>query len=97
MGILINFLRGVFAFIFTKAVPKFFLFFGLFFLVAEFTPVLLDIMGIDSWLKSISSLFGSLPSGVLYFMSVLKIGTGLNIVLSAFVVRFIIRRIPLMG
>ena len=97
MGILIQFLRSIFQFIFTKAVPKFFLFFGLFYLVAEFTPVLIDMMGIDKNFSSISALFGSLPNGMLYFMAMIKIGAGLKIVFSALITRFIIRRIPFMG
>lgn len=94
MGKLLSSLLG---FIFKKTVPKFFLFFGLFFLVLEFTPVLIDLVGGNALIAQISNSLGSIPSDVGYFISVFRIDTGLKILLSAYVTRFIIRRIPLMG
>ena len=97
MGLLITFLKGILSFIFTKTVPKFFFFAGLYYVVLEFTPVIISLIGGDAFVQNINSALSSLPSGVLYFMSLFKLGTGLEIVLSAYVVRFIIKRIPIIG
>ena len=97
MGAILSFLKGVVSFVFGKTIPKFFAFFALYFIVLEFTPVLANLIGLDSLANSISNLFGGLPSGVLYFLAIFKVGTGLKIVFSAYVIRFIIRRIPVIG
>jgi len=41
--------------------------------------------------------FSSVASTLGYFMSPFKIGTGLGFILSAYVIRFLIRRIPIIG
>lgn len=84
-------------FIFVKTVPKFFLFFGLFYLVFEFTPVLISIVGGDALILRINGLFSSIPGEVAYFLSFFQIAYGAKVVISAYITRFIIRRIPLMG
>ena len=38
-----------------------------------------------------------LPSDVIYYLQVFHVGTGLTIIFAAYVVRFIIRRIPFIG
>ncbi|MEG9490853.1 DUF2523 family protein [Mannheimia indoligenes] len=90
-------LSAILDFIFKKTVPKFFLFFALFFLVAEFTPILIDIAGGRELIANLSSSFASLPSDIAYFLTPFRIDRGLELVISAYITRFIIRRIPLMG
>lgn len=97
MKSLITFLIGIVDFIFSKTIPKFFLFAGLYFAVLEFTPALIGLIGGQSLISNIQTLFNNIPSGALYFLSLFKVATGLKIVLSAYIVRFIIRRIPLIG
>ncbi|MDH3001579.1 hypothetical protein A1D23_03015 [Chelonobacter oris] len=84
-------------FIFKKTVPKFLLFFALYFLVAEFTPVILKMMGGAEFFSTVSGIFSSLPEGVSYFLGLFRVELGFYLVFSAYVTRFIIRRIPLMG
>lgn len=90
-------LSSILSFIFKKTVPKFFLFFGLFFLVAEFTPILIELVGGRELIANLSSSFASLPSDIAYFLTPFHIDRGLELVISAYITRFIIRRIPLMG
>ena len=52
---------------------------------------------VPSWLSAAPADFSSLPPWVVYFASALQIGPGLSIVVSAYVARFILRRIPLVG
>lgn len=97
MPAILIFLKGIVTFIFTKTVPKFFAFFALYFIVAEFTPILFDLIGADEAISQISQLFGGLSSVVLYFFSIFKVGTGLQLILAAYITRFVIRRIPVIG
>lgn len=94
MGKLLSQLLG---FIFKKSVPKFFLFFALFYLVSEFVPVLVEIIGGRELLTNLSSAIGNIPSGVAYFLSPFRLDIGVKVVVTAYITRFIIRRIPLMG
>lgn len=84
-------------FIFRKTVPKFFLFFALFYLVLEFTPVLMRWVGGDEMILSLNSSLGAIPSTVGYFLEPFRIDLGLKLIVSALITRFIIRRVPLMG
>jgi len=63
----------------------------------EALSALLHSIPVPSWLASAGGWFSGLPSGVVYFSQALEIPTGLTIVLAAFVLRFLIRRIPLIG
>ncbi|MCX2960258.1 DUF2523 family protein [Rodentibacter caecimuris] len=97
MGVILAFLKGSLAFVFGKMIPKFFAFFALYFIVAEFTPVLFDLIGANEAISNITRLFGGLPTMALYFLSLLKLGTGMQIIFSAYITRFVIRRIPVIG
>lgn len=81
-------------FVFRTAIVKFVLFFGLFYVVTEFVPVL------ASWLPdsaNLSAAFGQQTPHVWFFLDIFEVTTGVSMLLSAWVTRFIIRRIPLLG
>ncbi len=81
-------------FIFRTVIVKFVLFFGLFFVVHEFVPVL------ASWLPDAASLtaaFGAQSPHVWYFLDLFEVAAGTSMLLSAWITRFIILRIPLIG
>lgn len=85
------------SFIFRKAVPKFFMFTALFYIVLEFTPVLINWVAGSDVINSLAASLGSIPNDVGYFLQPFKIDLGLKMVCSAYITRFIIRRVPLMG
>lgn len=58
---------------------------------------LIEAIPVPDFMQNLSSLFASMPSGVAYFASALQLGTGVTIILSALVIRFVIRRIPVIG
>lgn len=41
--------------------------------------------------------FSSVPSSVIYFAEAFQIGTGISMVLGAYLLRFILRRLPFIG
>ncbi len=57
----------------------------------------LDGLPIASTAEQAAHLFDAIPSVVWYFMNMLSIQYGLPIVLGAYLIRFFIRRLPVIG
>lgn len=93
-GIMTSVLYGVLGFLLRSVVVKFTVFFALYFIVQEFVPLILDM--VNRQLPLLALISGT-PDSLKYFFAVFKIIDGINIILSAFVTRFIIRRIPVIG
>lgn len=58
---------------------------------------ILNAIPVPTWFSGASGAIASIPPGVLYFTSTLHIGTGVGIMVAAYTIRFIIRRIPIIG
>lgn len=60
-------------------------------------PVLISFL--PNWFStgSITNAFQNIPSGIWYFLDLLSLNEGLSLVLTAYVTRFLIRRIPFIG
>lgn len=93
-GILFSAINTALGFIFRSFIVKFVLFFALYFVTSEFVPVLMNLLPDSSFL---TSAFLNIPPSVAYFLHLFMIPTGISMVLSAYVTRFIIRRIPIIG
>ncbi|CAH5273611.1 hypothetical protein AI2852V1_2283 [Escherichia coli] len=93
-GIMTSVLYGVLGFLLRSVIVKFTVFFALYFIVQEFVPLILDMVNRQ---LPLLALISSIPDSLKYFFSVFKVIDGINIILSAFVTRFIIRRIPVIG
>lgn len=57
----------------------------------------IEAIPMPSWATSGGSLFSSIPGSVGYFLSVMEFDFGVSVIASAYVLRFLIRRIPLIG
>jgi hypothetical protein len=93
-GILVSAFNFILTWLVRSVLVKFVLFFGLYFVTTEFLQV------IASLLPNASSLNGSLSAiagNTSYFLDVFALQTGLSLVVSAYVTRFVIRRIPIIG
>lgn len=66
-------------------------------LLYEGLSVVINAIPVPSWLSGAGSVFASIPSGVAFFTASLHIVDGIAIVLSAYGLRFLIRRIPFIG
>lgn len=87
----VNFLLG---FLLRSVIVKFILYFGLFFVVTEFVQIITPL------LPNSSGLFGSLmsiPASVWYFLDLFNVSVAIPALLSAYVTRFVIRRLPIIG
>ena len=52
---------------------------------------------VPDFFTSASNAFGSVPSEVVFFADAFQIGPGVTMVLGAYLLRFILRRIPFIG
>lgn len=93
-GILLSALNVVLGFIVRSVLVKFVFFFGLYFITSEFIPVLVGLLPNSN---ALSSAFQSLPSSVAYFLNMFMVPQGITMIFSAYVTRFLIRRIPVIG
>ncbi|MDE8035765.1 DUF2523 family protein [Actinobacillus equuli subsp. equuli] len=98
MGAIISFLArsfsGMLSFFFTTVVVKFFVFAIIFIVVSEVVPILFEVFLPKGELKAY---FDSIPVEAAFFLSVFKIDVGIKMIFSAYVTRFMIRRIPFIG
>lgn len=95
-GILLSAFNSVLAFVLRSVLVKFVVFFGLFFVTTEFVQVLTS-SGLLPSASSLSGVMGGVPAGVWYFLDLFSFSTGFSALISAWVTRFIIRRIPIIG
>jgi hypothetical protein len=93
-GILISAFNTVLAFLLRSVLVKFVFYFALYFVTTEFVAILLSLLPTSS---SLNGAFSSIPSSVWYFLDLFQISFGLPLIISAFVTRFMIRRIPIIG
>lgn len=66
-------------------------------LVVFLVPYAVDQLSQFIGVSALTSAFSSLPEGVWYFVDLMRLDFGLPWVLSAFVARFLIRRLPVIG
>ncbi|QLB14723.1 hypothetical protein A6B39_04280 [Mannheimia granulomatis] len=98
MGAVISFLAksfsGILSFLLNTIVVKFFVFAMIFLVISEVVPVLFDVFLPEADLQQY---FDGIPSEALFFLSAFKIDSGVQMILSAYLTRFMIRRIPFVG
>lgn len=57
----------------------------------------LDLLPIGSYFDGSANLFASIPSSVWFFMNMFQVKFGITTILGAYLIRFLIRRIPGIG
>lgn len=95
-AILISAFNATLGFVFRTIVVKFLILFAVFFIIQAFVPVLQS-AGLLPNAANLSAGFSSLPAGVWYFLHAFALDVGLPMLLSAWVARFILRRIPFLN
>lgn len=66
-------------------------------LVMAALAALIQAIPVPDFVNQIPSLFSSLPQGVLWGFYLFNFAAGVAIIVSAYVIRFLIRRIPIIG
>lgn len=93
-GIVVAAINSALVFIFRSVVLKTIVFFSLYYVVSSFVSYLSDKLPTVS---NIDTLFNNMPDFFMYFFQVFECSTGFSLLLSAWILRFMIRRIPVIG
>jgi len=93
-GILLSALFSIMGWIFRSVIVKFVAFFALFFVATEFISYLAPKLPGGS---SLTQAFNNIPAGIWWIFDMFKLGTGVQMCLAAYVTRFAIRRMPVVG
>lgn len=90
-------LAPVAGFFMRAAVIKFFVVSAIVAALAVLVPMVIDLLGAAGLTVMLNSAFGGLPPGVWYFIDLLQFNYGLPVLITAYVSRFLIRRLPIVG
>lgn len=93
-GILVSAVNFLLGFVLRGIIVKFVIAFLLFWGVTLMAEVLVPLL---PQVSAVSSALSDIPPGVWWFLDVFAIEQGLPLVISAYLTRFVIRRIPLIG
>lgn len=93
-GIFVSALNFILGWVFKSVIVKFVLYFGLWFVATEFIAIVSSHLPLAS---ALTSAFGGLDSGFWWFADMFGLSYGLPMMIGAYVTRFAIRRIPLIG
>lgn len=83
--------------VFDVVIIKFVVMGVLYIVVYELTPLILEQTTSSINPSGLTTLFIAIPPGVWFFMDFMAIDVGLPLMIVAYVARFLIRRIPLIG
>jgi hypothetical protein len=95
-GILVSAGNVLLGFLLRSVIAKFFLYFALYFFVTE-AVAFLQSAGVFPTASSLSSAFGSIGADAWYFLDLFGFSAGAPLIVSAYVTRFVIRRLPVIG
>lgn len=93
-GILLSAGNALLGWLVRGAVVKFVVFMALYWIVFELVSVLVGMLPDSS---NLNSAFAGISAATWYFLDLFAFSTGFPLVVSAFVTRFIVRRIPVIG
>jgi len=87
----------IISWIFRQIVIKFVVFGALFAVVALLVPIAVGYLGSFISPTGLDGAFSALPPGIWWFLDIFRMDFGFPLVISAFVSRFLIRRLPVIG
>lgn len=94
LSALANWLKSILEQIATWVIDLIFMLFGWLWGALLF---LLDSLGLAEQIHNSAAAFEAIPDSVWYFMNMFQIQFGLGAILAAYVIRFMIRRLPVIG
>lgn len=87
----------VLGWVFREIVVKFMVFTALYVLIAFLVPYAVGYLAPFIGGGSLSNAFAFLPAGAWFFIDFFRLDYGIPLLISAFVARFLIRRLPVIG
>lgn len=97
MGSLIQVLLAAFSWLIRGSVVKIIIISAIFWLLSYLTPWLLSYLAPWLGVDSLTASFSSIPASVWFFLDFFALDVGIPLIISAYVTRFLIRRIPVIG
>lgn len=83
--------------IFRDIVVKFLVLSAIFAVTAVLVPIVIGLIVPFINTAVLSNAFAQLPSGIWFFLDFFNLGFGLPLLISAWITRFVIRRLPVIG
>jgi hypothetical protein len=80
-----------------EVMVKFIVLAGLFAAVSVLMPIVVSVAGSVVSPTSLTSAWSALPAGLWWFLDWFQVGFGVPIVIAAWLSRFVIRRLPVVG
>jgi hypothetical protein len=90
-------LSAAFGFLIREAVVKFLIFTGLYLLIAFLVPYAIEFISPFIGVSSLTDSFNMVSPGVWFFVDFFRLDFGVPLLISAFIARFLIRRLPIVG
>lgn len=92
-------IQSMLSWVFRAVVIKFTAAMAVFGAAAFMWPILIAVIGLCGCLSisAFDTALSHIPSGVWWFISLFNVAAGLKIIVCAFVTRFLIRRLPVIG
>lgn len=90
-------LRYLFNLVFRVSAIKFAVFTAVYWLITALWDLAKSLLGEMDWFTGLPTLIASLPSGFLFYLQLFRLDVGLPMIVAAMVIRFGIRRLPIIG
>lgn len=90
-------LAPVLAFLLREVVVKFVVMAAIFIAVSELMPLVLGFVAPFILPGSLTSAFSAISAGVWFFLDLARLDYGLPLMISAYIARFSVRRVPVVG
>lgn len=87
----------VVSWIFKEVLLKFVVMGSIYVAVSGLSPLVIQYMGDFIYPQFLTSAFAGIPSGVWFFLDFFALDLGLPLMISAYIARFLIRRLPVIG
>lgn len=91
---IMNYLYGLLV---RVATVKFFIFTAVYWLLTKLYDIAKAALGDTSWFTNLPNLITGLPSDWLFYLKLFRLDVGLPMIIAAYVVKFTIRRLPIIG
>lgn len=95
-GILFSAFNAMLGWVFRGLVVKFVIFTILFMIVSSFISYIVSSNVLPNF-ANVQNMASSIPSSVAYLFQIFQIWTGVGMIITAYIARFMIRRIPIIG
>lgn len=90
-------LAPLISWIFRTVVIKFVVLTAIFAVLAVVIPVAINLISPFIGVSSLTGAFAGIPSGMWWFLDLFNLSYGVPLLIAAFVTRFLIRRLPVIG